>query len=226
MTQRLKGKRLLLADDQDFVREGVPNVLRQEGLIVHVCIGETDIRLQRPEGLIVHVCNNGPAVWRILATYHTAFNALILDLHGMGCEQEFRPEQEVPALLQAFPQLPIIVFSVESRFARQYLEAGVHGYVVKDDQATCLIPALLNVLVEGNVYCSPKTRQDVWELITLQERELLHLAAEGHLQKEIAHQMDASLDQVENTIRRIRGKLGAKNITHAVALAFRQGLLQ
>lgn len=224
----LKGKRILLADDHDFVREGVPTILRQEGIRVHVFIGHEGIGIYQPDNdrLFLHMYDSGPKVQQTLTTYPTAFDAVIMDLQGMDGEEEFRPEKEIPLLMQQYSRIPFIIFSVESCFARQYIEAGARGYVVKDDQTNHLLKALETVLVQEDIYISPKVRQDVWELITLQERELLQLAAQGYNQREIAADMDVNLDRVENLVRRIRAKLDADNITHAVAIALRQGLIQ
>ncbi len=225
MHERLFGKRLLLADNQDCIRAGVPPVLAQEGLDIHISLDDHEITIPRSDRLNIHMGKSGADVWRILRAYPNAFDGVIIDLLGMDEESEFNPARDIPSLARTFPHIPFIVFSVESRFARQYFEAGVQGYVVKDDQTPCLAMAIERVLVENEVYCSPKVRQDGRKLFTLQEREILSLAAEGHKQDVIAKHMDMSKSSVEKAIYNIRGKLEAKNLTHAVALAVRQGII-
>lgn len=207
--QSLRGKHILLADDLDFVRDGTAAILEQAGLVVQVC-------------------SSGAAVRHILTSDALRFAAVILDLYGMGASHEFTPERDIPALIEAFPQLPFLIFSVETRLARPYIEAGVQGYVVKDDQAEHLLAALHAVLVDCAIYCSPTATRNPWELLTLQERTILQLASQGCSQKEIAAQVKLTNDAVENRLRRIRGKLGpdVRNITQAVAIAMQKGLIR
>jgi PAS domain S-box-containing protein len=62
---------------------------------------------------------------------------------------------------------------------------------------------------------------------SLSERELeiLTLLADGHDNLAIARELYLSIDTVKSSVRRVLQKLGAGSRTHAVALAFRRGLL-
>jgi DNA-binding NarL/FixJ family response regulator len=61
--------------------------------------------------------------------------------------------------------------------------------------------------------------------LTKREREVLRLLAEGLAQDEISRALVISSRTVEAHIQHIRGKLGVSNRTQAVALAFREGLV-
>ena len=61
--------------------------------------------------------------------------------------------------------------------------------------------------------------------LTTRQLEVLRLAADGLLKKQIAHQLELSLETVKTHQKLLRVKLGAHNLTHAVAIAFRRGLI-
>ncbi len=57
------------------------------------------------------------------------------------------------------------------------------------------------------------------------EIEILYLVADGVTNYAIAKAMFLSVHTIRDTIVSIRGKLGARDRAHAVAIGFRQGLL-
>ena len=59
--------------------------------------------------------------------------------------------------------------------------------------------------------------------LTDDEKEILQLHADGMSVDEIAEEMEVSKATITNMKRMIFFKQGAKNVTHAVALAFREG---
>lgn len=61
--------------------------------------------------------------------------------------------------------------------------------------------------------------------LSTREQSILTLVAEGDTNGEAAAVLGLSEETVKCYLRRILAKLGAVNRTHAVAIAFRQGLL-
>ena len=57
------------------------------------------------------------------------------------------------------------------------------------------------------------------------ELQVLRLATEGNTEAEIAQKLYLGRSTVHTYRARIRKKLGAKNMTHAVAIAFRLGVV-
>ena len=57
------------------------------------------------------------------------------------------------------------------------------------------------------------------------EHEVLTMVARGHSNGETAEALDLSVETVKSHMRRVLGKLGARNRCHAVALAYDRGLL-
>ena len=62
--------------------------------------------------------------------------------------------------------------------------------------------------------------------LTLREREILDLVADGFSNGEIGGRLFVSEDTVKTHVRGLLAKLGADNRAHAVAIGFRRGLLE
>lgn len=60
--------------------------------------------------------------------------------------------------------------------------------------------------------------------LTARERETLRLVARGHSNHETADGLGLSVETVKSHLRRVLGKLGARNRCHAVALAYELGV--
>lgn len=63
------------------------------------------------------------------------------------------------------------------------------------------------------------------EPLTEREEEILAATADGHTAAETGRRLHLSSETVRSYRKRIIAKLGARNGTHAVALALRTGLL-
>ena len=70
-----------------------------------------------------------------------------------------------------------------------------------------------------------KRIDDRYELLTDRERQLYHLLAEGHSNKEIASRLGLSLHTVETHRTRIMEKLGVHSIAELVLGAVRRGII-
>lgn len=61
--------------------------------------------------------------------------------------------------------------------------------------------------------------------LTVDEEDVLFKIAAGWTQPEIAHTMQKTQRQVEHHCNMIREKLKARNLPHAVQLAYKRGIL-
>jgi DNA-binding CsgD family transcriptional regulator len=62
--------------------------------------------------------------------------------------------------------------------------------------------------------------------VTPRELEVLELVAEGLSTREIARRLWVTEETVKTHIRRLHDRLGARTRVHAVAIAFRAGVLR
>lgn len=63
------------------------------------------------------------------------------------------------------------------------------------------------------------------QVLTPRQHEVLHLIAEGHTNRQIATLLGITEDTVANHSKAIRDAFNAKGRAHAVAQAFRAGVL-
>ena len=115
-------------------------------------------------------------------------------------------------LRQGGNQVPVVFLTMhrDVTFARRALEAGALGFVLKHSAPVELILALRAAL-EGKIYLTPQFAGEIRETleqgpqrsgdpldsITLRQREVLQLLAEGHPAKVIASRLSISARTVE-----------------------------
>lgn len=143
---------------------------------------------------------------------------------------------------KANPTVKVIVLTMhlEKHFVTEAFRAGVSGYVLKQSVADELIFAIKEVL-KGRTYVSPLVTQNLVEQalqpapgaqpidrqappshLSLRQREVLQLVAEGKSTKEIASTLNVSIKTVEFHKTRIMKELKlhstAELTKHAIAL--------
>jgi two-component system, OmpR family, response regulator len=121
--------------------------------------------------------------------------------------------------------LPILFVSgerVESYDRVAGLLLGADDYLVKPFAPDELLVRVRGLLRRAGARV---TGAAAFDHLTVREREVLSLLAEGLDQREIAQRLAISPKTVGTHIERILNKLGVRNRAHAVAMAFRHELL-
>ncbi len=209
---------LVLADDHHVVRQALRTLLESEpGFVV---VGEAFDGL-RVTDLVVRL---EPDI--LLA------DLMMPGLNGMEVTRQVR-KRCVGA--------KVILLSMHMNEAHvlEALRSGVHGYVRKDETAADLIGAIRSVAA-GKVYLSPpfsdqaieayrqraaEAERDPYERLTAREREVLHLAAEGLGNAEMAARLGISPRTAETHRARVMQKLGLRRLADLVRFALRRGLM-
>jgi DNA-binding NarL/FixJ family response regulator len=123
----------------------------------------------------------------------------------------------------------------EERYILAALKAGVHGYVLKSQAITDVVQAIRDA-VRGRLYISPTLSQVIVgsfrahagfpdDPLTLREREVLQLIAEGRSSKEVARILKISVKTAESHRSRLMSKLDLHEIAGLVRYAVRHGLV-
>jgi two-component system, NarL family, response regulator NreC len=156
-------------------------------------------------------------------------NVLILDLNMPGGPSI----AAVPELRAASPKTGIVVLTMENEpaYAREAIQTGVLGYVLKEAVDEELVNAV-RLASAGRTYLQPelgaRLAADPGEDEDgLSERELdvLRLIAFGHTNSEIADQLFLSVRTVESHRAHIQQKLRMTKRSELVRYALERGLL-
>jgi DNA-binding NarL/FixJ family response regulator len=118
--------------------------------------------------------------------------------------------------------------------AHKAIQAGAHGYVLKDNAFEDLVYALRSV-AQGGTFISPslaagvvksEERRKEGELLTKREREVLTLIATGLTNRQIAERLFISVKTVETHRARIIESLDLHNTAELVRYAIENGLVE
>lgn len=158
-------------------------------------------------------------------------DVLVLDLNLRG----ERSIPAIPSLLEASPQTAIVVLTMqeEPAFAREALQAGARGYVLKDAADSELVRAV-RLAAEGETYLQPELgarlaaeppRQERPGDLTPRELDVLRLIALGHTNAEIGSMLYLSVRTVESHRANILAKLGLSTRAQLVRYALEHRLI-
>jgi two-component system response regulator NreC len=205
--------RIVLADDHAVVRSGLRFVLEHEDEMEVIAeagdLAETlrKVRAIRPD-------------------------VLVLDLN-MGPESSL---PSIPALREDVPDTAIVVLTMQNEpgFAREALQAGAAGYVLKEAADDELVEAV-RAAARGETYLNPKIGARLAaeppaptgpaDDLSEREVEVLRLIALGNTNAEIAEQLFLSVRTVESHRAHIQRKLGRTTRAELVSYALERGLM-
>ena len=121
----------------------------------------------------------------------------------------------------------IVTTFARGGYLRRALEAGVHGYVLKDAPVEELAEIIRRVHA-GNRVIDPQLAAEAWgssDPLTDRERDVLRLAEQGHPNAHIAAQLHLAEGTVRNYLSTAIAKLGAENRSRAAWIAREHGWL-
>jgi DNA-binding NarL/FixJ family response regulator len=210
--------RVVVADDQALVREGIRTLLQVAGI---------DVVAEAADGAeaLVAIEAHDPEV-------------VLMDLRmprhdGIWALERLRERG------LAVPVLVLTTFDDDTLVLRA-LRAGARGYLLKDVTIAQLARAV-RVLAEGGTLMSPSITDGLLRALradppdaddalppqplTGREIEVLRLVAEGCSNREIAELLHLAEGTVKNHLSTILQKTGSRDRTSAVLRALREGLL-
>ncbi len=212
--------RVLLAEDHILVRQGFRRILEDDpGISV---VGEARTGLEA-----IDQCKE-------LKPDVVVMDLSMPDLGGLEATAE---------ILKANPQIKILILSMYSNeaYVRKAFELGAKGYILKNAIEVDLTRAVM-ALAEGQAYFSPGvshivlesmkagtfqgTSQDPYEKLTLREKEVLQLIAQGKSNKEIATLLNISVNTVAVHRARLMETLNLHRTAELVLFAVKKGLIQ
>ena len=134
-------------------------------------------------------------------------------------------------LTQRVPDVAVLIFTAysERSLLGRGLESGAKGYILKEAPHQTLLKAI-DKIVAGEGFVDPALMPaflsgDREDMLTAREREILHLAAEGLGNTEMAARLGISPRTAETHRARVMQKLGLRRLADLVRFALRRGLM-
>jgi DNA-binding NarL/FixJ family response regulator len=201
---------IVLADDHVLFRQGIKKIIEEvEGLQV---VGEAKDGLELLE-LLKKSC---PAL--------VILDISMPNLRGLDAAREIK---------KLYPQVKILLLTMHKKreFLQEGVEAGVDGFLVKEDADVELLQAV-DAIRKGQKFFSPLLSEKLADLVrrpgradplTRREKEIIKLLAEGKNSKEIADLLYISIFTVRRHRDNIMKKLDIKGLADLVRYALEQG---
>ena len=212
--------RVLIADDHTLVREGLRALLEGQGGFE----------------VVAEASNGREAVDRAIQMRP---DVVLMDI-GMPELDGLAATRRIVRTSPAIRVLVLTVHDTEDYFFR-VLEAGAHGFLVKDAASTELVAAVLAVH-HGGVFLHPPMAKRLVEeylkrissgeeraahaTLSPRERQILALIGVGHSNQEIAEQLSLSVNTVQTHRSHIIDKLDLHSRAELMRYAVRVGLLR
>jgi DNA-binding NarL/FixJ family response regulator len=212
--------RILIVDDHAVVRRGVRSLLESEkGFEI---TGEATTGREAVD------------MARRLQPDVVVMDLSLPELNGLDATRQ---------ILKDSPRSEILVLTMHhsEELARDVLQAGARGYVLKSDADQSLIAAV-NSLREHKPFLSSKVTEFVLddylrrtdaldealthEAVTAREREIVQLLAEGKSNKEAASTLGISVKTIEAHRANIMRKLRLRSVSELVRYAIRNKIVQ
>jgi len=145
-------------------------------------------------------------------------------------------------LHQTAPQCKIIFVTMHTdrTFVTEAFRAGASGYLLKQSAGSELVFAIREVL-KGHQYVTPMVTKGVLQAVlspqdqrppressaalTMRQREILQLVAEGRSLKEIAERLNLSIKTVEYHKSRLIERLGFRSTAELTKYAITEGIV-
>ncbi|MEP6716078.1 MAG: response regulator transcription factor [Terriglobia bacterium] len=215
----MKKIRIALADDHTVIRSGLRALLERQSnfeVVGEAADGHQAVELAgklQPDVMVVDIA--------------------MPRLNGLDAAQQITTK---------FPRVAVVVLSMHSDegYIARALKAGARGYLLKDSAEADLITAI-EAVHEGKAFFSPviskmlaedflrqlndRGVEDSYELLTMREREVLHLLAEGKSNKEAAAILHLSPYTVETHRANILEKLHLRGTPELILYAVRKGVI-
>lgn len=210
--------RVFLAEDHAVMREGLK-------LLVNT----------QPDMEVIGEAGDGRSAWQ--QTLELQPDVVVMDISM----PEVSGAQAVRLLKESSPQVKVLALTVheEKGYIRELLQSGVSGYVLKRAAADELIhairtvarggryldPLLADQVIGGLVGPAETVRSERENTLSLREREVICLIAQGFSNKEIANQLEISIKTVETYKYRGMEKLGLNTRSDIVRYVMKKGWL-
>jgi two-component system response regulator NreC len=211
---------VLLVEDHAIVRQGIKSLLEEEADII-----------------VVGEAGDGSQAVRLVEQLRPDIVLMDLSMPGMDGVEATRQ------IRARFPDIRVVVLSMHENeeYVFRVLRAGASGYVLKRATTSELVLAL-RAVAAGSTFLSPAIseiligdyvqrakasdqRDEILDILTPREREVLQLIAKGFSNRQIAERLQISVKTVETHRGNMMSKLDIHDRAGLVKFAFDSGLI-
>jgi DNA-binding NarL/FixJ family response regulator len=203
--------RVFLVDDHEIVRRGIAELIDRE----------SDLEVVGEAGTVRDALGRGAA---------TRPDVVVLDVKlpdGSGIDL-------CRAIRSAHPDLPCLMLTAydDDEASVAAVLAGAAGYVLKDIRGQSLVEGIRKVASGGSLISPtvsarvraglsrpPSSRPDDGPELTLRERQVLELIADGLTNRQIGDRLSLAEKTVKNYVSELLAKLGMERRTQAAVYA-------
>lgn len=211
--------RVMLAEDQNLVRQGICNLL------------ELSDRIE-----VIGQVEDGSEIIEGLKKYNP--DVLLTDIRM----PKMTGIEALQAMQKANISVPTIILTTfdDNQLLLDGMQAGAKGFLLKDVSLDSLVnaiekvhqgeslvqPAITERVLKGlSSFNSPESEPALVDDLSIKELEVLRLMAGGYSNREISLAIHKSEGTVKNQVSSILEKLGVRDRTQAVLRAINLGLL-
>ena len=176
---------------------------------------------------VVGRAENGEEAVRLVEAQRPSLALIDHRMPGLGGAAAIR------RVVRTTPQTACLVYSgfCDAALLTEALDAGARGFVLKEAPLETLVRALDTVL-DGGMYIDPSLADVLIQAtpgrdlgLTVRERDVLRLLADGHSNESIGRELFISPDTARTQLGAAMAKLGVSTRTQAVAKALRECLI-
>ncbi len=210
--------KVLIADDQEIVCEGLKRILQSDSEIK-----------------VIGIAHNGQQALDLI--HHQTPDLVLMDLQM----PIMNGVQAIRQLRKTHPDLPVLVLTtyMDDKWLFDAIRAGATGYLLKDRPRQELLEAIKGT-VSGESYLDPAVAKKVLDSVasapepiqneqefdlSQREKDILQLLVEGLSNAEIAKRLFLSEGTVRNYMSSLFVKFGVSDRTQAVVVALRRGMV-
>jgi DNA-binding NarL/FixJ family response regulator len=209
---------ILLVDDHPMIRKGLHDLL--SGISDFQIVGEAsdglealrELELKKPDVLVIDM--------------------MMPNLNGLEVLMQTR---------KISPHTRTIIFSMQSAdvYLIEAIRAGAAGYILKDTGPGEIVEAIHTVMggdrylsgqllekLDANNFRGRNAALDLQQTLTMREREIIQMVAEGRSSNQIGNKIGISPRTVEIHRSNLMKKLGLKNQAELILYAIKHGIMQ
>ena len=159
-----------------------------------------------------------------------SFDVAVVDMRPCHPERdgELNGSEAIRALQKAEPRLGIVAHGerAERHLAAEAMQAGARAYISRTARAEQMLEAVRAATAQEDFLDPAVPAKGSRGKLTRRQRQILQLIADGGSTTAAARELGLSEETVKTHTKNALGRLGARNRTHAVAIALREHLIE